>query len=146
MLWVGRRVTAPVDVVWDLLTDTRRWPQWGPTVRGVDVESDRIGPGSCGRVTTVAGLRLPFRVTAFDDDDDPDRSWTWQVAGVPATGHRVEPVEPLTGGISRVSIGVPWPAAPYLLVVWEGLRRLARLAETTATAATPLAEIVGVGR
>ena len=40
---VSRAIDAPPDVVWSLLTDTQRWPEWGPSIVGVE----RIGRASC---------------------------------------------------------------------------------------------------
>ncbi len=118
-------MSAPATAVWDLLVDTERWAAWGPTITDAVVdhggEGSRIGPGATGQVRTVAGLRLGFRVR----DMDPGRRWTWAVAGVPATGHRVEP---LGADCCRVTFEVPVWAAPYLAVCAVALRRIERLA------------------
>jgi hypothetical protein len=88
----------------------------------VDCDPPVIDAASRGKVRTVVGAWLPFSVTAFD----PGRSWSWSVAGVPATGHRIAAGP--EGG-TRVEFDVPWLAAPYLLVLSVGLRRLRRVAE-----------------
>jgi hypothetical protein len=83
-----------------------------------------VGPvalGARGTVTTSVGPTLPFEVTACR----PGTSWSWEVAGVSATDHHVEPLGPQR---CRVAFGVPWPAIPYLLVCRIALRRLERLA------------------
>ena len=102
-------VRAPGAAAWELLTDTRRWTEWGPSISGVECTERFIGPGTIGWVRTVIGLRLPFRITEFE----PGRRWCWAVAGIPATGHRVEPLAP---DRCRVVFEVPLPAAPYLAV------------------------------
>lgn len=122
-LTVAREMQVDPDVAWQLLVDTSRWPEWGPSVTEVDLPGGRIGPGSSGRVRTVPGPRLRFEVTEFTEG----RSWSWRVAGVPATSHRVEPVP----GGCRVTFGVPVAAAPYLVVCREALRRIERLAHQT---------------
>lgn len=115
-------ISAPAARVWRILTDTRQWPTWGPSIRAVDCPDRHIRAGSRGRVRTAGGIWLRFRVTAFV----PGRYWAWRVAGVPATGHRVEP----TGERAcRLSFEVPVPAAPYLLVCRVACRRIAALAE-----------------
>lgn len=124
-LTVSRLVAAPPDVVWDLLVTVDRWPAWGPSVRAVELGTPRIALGSRGVVTTVVGARLPFEVTVFDGG----HRWAWRVANVPATDHRVEAVD----GATRVTFGVPWPAAPYLAVCAAALRRIERLAIGTVT-------------
>ncbi|HET9690524.1 MAG TPA: SRPBCC family protein [Acidimicrobiales bacterium] len=119
----SRHIAADAAAVWALLVDTERWPVWGPTVAAATLDGGGrvIGPGSRGRVRTAVGVALPFEVTDWRDG----RSWAWRVAGVPATAHAVEP---LPDGGCRASIRVPWWAAAYLAVCWEGLRRIDRLA------------------
>ena len=121
---MARQVAAPAPVVWDLLVDTRCWPAWGPTVSGAEVltggDGPRIGPGATGTVRTSLGPTLAFRVLDFE----AGRRWTWAVAGVPATGHRVAP----SPGGCRVTLEVPAWAAPYLVVCRVALRRIEALA------------------
>jgi uncharacterized protein YndB with AHSA1/START domain len=114
----------PVDpaVAWDLLVDPARWPEWGPSVRAVDLPEGRLRAGSTGRVRTAVGFWVPFEVTGFDEG----RSWAWKVAGVPATTHTVEAV----ADGCRVSFGVPTVAAPYALVCRAALARIEDLAVT----------------
>ena len=33
---VSRRIAAPAEDVWALLTDTEKWPAWGPSITGVE--------------------------------------------------------------------------------------------------------------
>ena len=121
-LVVSHEVAAAPDVVWRLLTDTHRWPEWGPSVVGVTSEDRFVQAGTRGHVRSVGGLKLPFQVT-----ECTDHCWTWRVAGVPATGHRIEPLE--TG--CRVAFEVPPLAAPYALVCRRALATVERLAEDT---------------
>lgn len=122
-LWVSADIDGAASASWTLLTDTARWPDWGPTVRAASLDSASIDLGARGTVATVGGLRLPFEITGFE----PGRRWSWHVAGVPATDHLVEPVD---SHRCRVSFGVPWPAAPYLAVCRVALERLADLVAT----------------
>ena len=126
-LEVGRDLASPAAVAWDLLVDTTRWPEWGPTVAGAEItaggEGSRIGPGATGTVRTPVGLSLPFRITELD----PGRRWAWAVGGVGATAHRVEA---LGADRCRVTFEVPRWAPPYLVVCAVALRRLERLAST----------------
>jgi len=116
---ISRWIDAPPDRVWDLFTDTTRWPEWGPTVTAVECETRYIEAGSTGRVRTIGGRWLPFAITRFGD-----RQWTWRIGQVGATGHRVRPTE--SG--CRVGFEVPLWAAPYVLVCWVALGRIESLA------------------
>jgi uncharacterized protein YndB with AHSA1/START domain len=118
---VSREIEAPAERVWALLADPQRWVTWGPSVRGVDASAGWVEPGKRGRVRTPVGLWLPFEITAVD----AGRAWRWRVAGVEATGHRVEP---LGAGRCRAVFVVPGWAFPYGLVCRVALGRLARLA------------------
>jgi hypothetical protein len=114
----------PVEpaAAWRLLTDTRTWPTWGPTIREVTVDGPAgpvIALGTTGSVRTVAGVTLPFHI----DDLDPAGRWTWRVAGVPAIGHRVD-AHP---DGCRVVFEVPVLAAPYSAVCQLALRNIRRL-------------------
>lgn len=123
-LEVSSVVDAPPGAAWEVLTDTNYWPLWGPSVRAVRSPARHVAAGTRGRVQTALGVWLPFEITAC-----ADRRWTWRVAGVPATGHRVEP---LGEARARVVFEVPLWAAPYILVCWLALRRIAALAAGAA--------------
>jgi hypothetical protein len=119
---VARVIDAPADVLWRILIDTREWPRWGPSVRAVEAPTPWIGPGLRGRIQTPIGLWLPFEITHWE----PERAWSWRVAGLDATGHRVEALGPAR---ARVTFEIPRWAPGYRLVCEVALRRIARLAE-----------------
>lgn len=120
-------IPAPAPVVWRLLTDTRAWPRWGPSVRAVETPHRFIQPGDEGRVQTAIGLWLPFRITAHDWE--PGHHWHWTVAGVGATGHRVTPTGPDT---CELAFSVPAWAPFYRPVCAAAIRRIAALATAGA--------------
>lgn len=126
-LEVARRMAAPREDCWELLTDTERWPEWGPSVRAVESPTRFIEPGTRGRVRVPGGLWVPFRVT-----DCADYRWGWRVGRpggtprLPATGHRVDRLE-REGEGCRVVFEVPPTAAPYALVCRRALKRIGRL-------------------
>jgi hypothetical protein len=111
---VSRVIDAPEETVWRLFVDTRRWPEWGPSVAAVECTDRVIREGSTGRVRVArVGLWVPFVVETC-----ADRRWTWRVAGVRATGHRVEPL-----GVNRcrATFEVPLFAAAYVPVCRRAL-------------------------
>jgi hypothetical protein len=116
---VSRELPVPADRAWSLLTDTDRWPEWGPSVRAVECADRHIRVGSTGTVETVLGIGVPFEITACE----PYR-WAWRVARIPATGHRVEP---LGEDRCRVVFEVPLPAAGYVPVCRRALDRIAHV-------------------
>jgi hypothetical protein len=128
---LGIEVAASSDRAWHELTDLSCWPRWGPTVRSarLDDGSGRLSAGASGSVQTALGLWLPFQVEHWRDDA-PLRSWSWRVAGMPATEHSV-----ISHGPSRcrVEMSVPWWAVSYLGVVGLALLRIRRRAEGVAS-------------
>ncbi len=115
-------ILTTASAAWRLLTDTTRWPEWGPSVSRVECAEQYIGLDSTGRVQTVIGLWLPFRITELTDN----QRWCWEVAGIPATGHRVEALGP---DRCRVVFEVPLLAAPYLAVCRLAAQQIRRILE-----------------
>lgn len=106
---------------WDLLVDTERWPEWGPSVTEVDCPLGEIRQGTEGRLRLPGGVWVPFAVTHLQ----PRRRWAWRVFGLPATGHRVDPLD----DGCRVAFEVPPLAAGYVPVCRRALDRIADLLE-----------------
>jgi hypothetical protein len=121
MLSTSAQIHAPAAVAWALLTDTRAWPQWGPSVRAVDVPTRFITAGTRGRVQTAVGVWLSFEITHWEEGSH----WSWTVAGLPATGHLIEATGPDS---CRVSFTIPAWAPFYLPVCRAALRAIGRLA------------------
>jgi hypothetical protein len=119
-------VDASAEAVWELLVDTTRWLEWGPSIVGVQCSGRFIDNGSSGQVKTILGCWLPFVVTQFE----AGRYWSWKVLGIRATGHRVEP---LGDAQCRLVFEVPLCLAPYVLVCSMAVKRIARIAEERRT-------------
>ncbi len=96
-------------------------------MRNVECGDDVIRPGTHGRVRTPIGLWLPFTITAVE----PGRTWHWRVAGLAATGHRLEPVDEHH---TRVAFEVPAWGFPYAIVCRASLRNLDRIANEVPAA------------
>jgi hypothetical protein len=103
-----------------MITDTTKWPQWGPTVKKVDYPERYICKGAAGHVLTALNIWLPFRIIDFE----ANCFWSWKVASVNATGHRIQAV-----GIGSCDLWfeVPIIAAPYALICQMALTRIDRL-------------------
>lgn len=117
---VSRAYRSPCSRIWELLTDTEAWPQWGPSVKAVECEKRFIQKGTEGRVKTAAGFWLNFVITGYEEG----RFWTWRVAGIPATGHRLEPRDE---GYCHLTFQIPLLAYPYKYVCRIALNRIAAL-------------------
>src|SRR4051794_16003895 len=120
MVHLGIDVAAPIDVAWDALVGLDSWPQWGPSVRAalLDDGTRRLSAGAAGAVQTAAGFWLRFEVDEWSESPD-QASWSWRVAGVPATVHRVASLAPSR---CHVEMGLSRWALPYLSVLWIALR------------------------
>jgi uncharacterized protein YndB with AHSA1/START domain len=124
-MWtVSRTIEASADAVWHVLTDLDAWPRWGPTVAGAELDGSGFELGATGRVWTPVGVPLPFVISELD----PGRTWAWNVAGVPATRHGVEP----HGNGCRAWMSAPLWAPAYLPVLAIALRRIDDMATRAA--------------
>lgn len=117
-LEVSEEIDAPAERLWDLLTDTDQWAEWGPLLSSVECDDSQIRTGTTGTLNTSFGVSLPFEVTSC-----VTFRWTWKIAGIGATGHRVEPLN----GHSRVVFEVPLLAGGYAPVCGIALTNLAEV-------------------
>lgn len=123
---LGKFYRASPRVVWDIITDTAKWPCWGPTVKDVQLPERFIHYGSKGRVLTLFGIWAPFVIVKFDDGS----FWSWKVASINATGHRIQSMH----RDCNLWFEVPIIAAPYVLVCQVALNRIQyMLFETTGS-------------
>lgn len=120
----GIRLEAPASTVWNLITDTQTWTHWGPSLKGVDSPERFIRGGLMGRILTPIGIWLPFKIERFD----PGAYWDWRVAGVIATGHRVESRGPFQ---CELTFTVPTWAAGYGMVCRVALSRVKKMIHQT---------------
>ena len=84
-------IVAPVDRVWQVMSDVERWPEWTASVTSVTLLTD--GPFAVG---TRAKIKQPKFPPAFWKviELEPGRSFTWEstAPGFRAVGtHSVEP-------------------------------------------------------
>ena len=117
---VGKMFLTSSHTIWDLITDTTQWPRWGPTVKAVRNTERYICEGSAGQVLTAVGIWLPFFITKFEHES----FWSWKVASIGATGHRVQPRDT---GSTYLWFEVPIIAAPYLAICQVALNRIGKI-------------------
>jgi len=116
-------INSPPQQVWNVLIDTRQWPVWGPSVRAVKSPQQYIDAGLKGRLQTVIGFWVPFEITDFE----PLHFWSWKVAGIPATGHRLEIID---DNRCELIFEMPALALPYALICRQAARRIGGLAQS----------------
>ena len=118
---VRRSISSPIEKVWPILVDTQFWPEWGLSILSVAPSSQIIHSGMRGQVRTIFGFTLNFEITEYEEN----KSWDWDVLGLPITSHRVEAPSP---GKTIVIFDLPYVLFPYAIVCLFALRRIAQLA------------------
>lgn len=121
-IWVSRTLSSRPEHVWNILTDTCRWPQWGPSVTEVESTDRFIRAGTTGRVKTVFHLWLPFTTTSFIEM----QSWGWKIGAFKATGHTVSRTD---DGSCVLTFDMPWWAFLYIPTCWLAIHRIDSIAK-----------------
>jgi hypothetical protein len=135
-------IEAPVDVVWQVLTDVERWPAWNPEVRWVSLQGPvapgaefrwKAGPGTIS--STLGEVDAPHRI-----------AWTGTTLGVGAAhvwrlherdgGTLVQTEEAFTGVVARLLRR--WLHKTLDAALANGLRHLKSEAEARAADAMPV--------
>jgi polyketide cyclase/dehydrase/lipid transport protein len=114
---------AEPAVTWGRYAVIGAWPTWSPQIVGVETAAERIALGVSGRVHVVGGLRLPFAITAHDEQA---RTWSWVVRLGPVAmtlNHEVH-AEPQGSGTVLVMEGPDPVLLGYAPLAWVALRRL----------------------
>ncbi len=118
---ICKEIDASPIIVWDILTDTRLWSTWGPSLLAVDCSERHIKHGSSGRIKTILFFWLPFSIIEFRPMD----YWNWRVGPLRATGHKL-----IQTGDKSCSLCFEmsrW-AVFYLPVCWLALLKIAKIA------------------
>jgi carbon monoxide dehydrogenase subunit G len=107
------RIAAPPSVVWRVMIDVKRWPEWTPSIRSVKPQgAGAFGTGSVALVTPRGRPESPWTVTAFE----PERSFTWETKVGERlwvlAGHVIEPDS--AGARVTLSISTRGRMAPLL--------------------------------
>jgi uncharacterized protein YndB with AHSA1/START domain len=132
-------VTAPPELVWEVLTDFARWPAWNPDVRSMSFEGP-LAPGAMFR--WKAG---PGTIVSTVEEVDPPRYVRWRgrtlsIAAIHewwfeerAGGTHVATEESFSGALARVLRRMLQKQLDTALE--DGLGYLKREAERRAAAA-----------
>jgi uncharacterized protein YndB with AHSA1/START domain len=114
-----RHIDSPTQPVWEVLFDVARWPEWTPTIEGVErLDHGRFGVGSRARVRQP---RLPRAVWEVSEVVD-GRSFTWEAKGPGMKTIARHEVLPDAGG-SQVTLSIEQtgPMGAVAAVLWRRL-------------------------
>ena len=117
MITATQSSSAPLDRLWSVMSDVRRWPDWLPTVDAV-TPHEPSRPDEVGATYTVEQPGLPradWTITAIEDG----RSFTWESAqpGIRTVG--THELHPGPDGTTTIDLAIDWtgPLAPLLRLV-----------------------------
>jgi uncharacterized protein YndB with AHSA1/START domain len=115
-------IDAPPEVVWAVLTDVERWPEWTKSMQHVEfVEGAGLKQGTKVRIKQP---RLPVMVWEVVDVE-PRRVFTWQATsgGMASVGdHRLSVASP-NRTTAEFGIGQSGALAPIIGLFTAGLTR-----------------------
>lgn len=113
-------IQAPPAVVWQIITDVERWPEWTPTVTSIQRLDD--GPLDVGSSVRIRQPKLRPAVWHVKELDSVNRSFTWVThgPGVRVTAHHwVESIEP--GSRATLSLEFAGFLGPLVARMTRGL-------------------------
>jgi len=103
MVEVIVEIAAHPDVVWGVMVDVEKWPEWTASMTRVELLEDRpFGKGSRARIKQPKLPAATWRVTDFE----AGKSFTWESNSPGATMVAAHKVEPRDGGGSLVILAV----------------------------------------
>jgi uncharacterized membrane protein len=109
-----RRVDAPVERVWAVMSDLERWPEWTASMTRLErLDSGALATGSRVRVKQPKLATAVMTITAWDAERGFD--WVTSSPGVTALArHTIEP----DGDRTRVTLSVEFSGWLAGLIVW----------------------------
>ena len=95
-------IAAPTDIVWSVMSDLARWPEWTGTVKSLQwVERDLLAEGAKARVAIDGAPTGVWTISEVDEG----QSFTWEnhARGVHSVAGHV--IQPQAGG-SHVTLWI----------------------------------------
>lgn len=119
--------TARPGVVWELISDATRYPQWGPwSAAGYQRQGDTSprGPGAVQwlRSARRAYLRYPTSIEKILEADEGRRLVYTVIGGIPVRNYRGEVILTPEGEGTRIRWTATWDSTLAGRLVWRGLR------------------------
>lgn len=115
---VVRDVRQPRHVVWQLLTDFEKWPQWTPTMTSVK----RVSGENLGAKFDVKQPKLPAAQLTIVEWTE-GKSFTWSSLKRLANMNAHHTLDEIEGSVTRVSLSVEM-TGPLAGIVWSLWGRL----------------------
>lgn len=110
-------VDAPPELVFEILSEVERWPEWTPTVAQVERLDQAGAPLALGSRLRIVQPRVPpaeWTVAAME----PGRGFRLVSRSPGATVEADHRAEPLEGGRSRVTLSVTFAGLLGRVVGW----------------------------
>lgn len=114
---ITTEVGAPPEVVFAVLTEVERWPEWTPTVTKVERLDDAGAPLALGGRLRIVQPKVPpaeWTVTALE----PGRGFRLVSRSPGATVEANHWAEPAEGGRSRVTLSVTFGGFLGRVIGW----------------------------
>ena len=114
---ITTEIDAPPDVVFAVMTDIERWPEWTPTVTRVERLGDAGAPLTLGSRLRIVQPKVPpaeWTVTALE----PGRGFRIVARSPGATVEANHWAEPTGAGHSRVTLSVTFAGFLGRVIGW----------------------------
>jgi hypothetical protein len=107
--WTERQeIAAPAGLVWRVVADIESWPEWTPTMSGVErLAGSGLVPGASFRIRRPNLPEAIWRVVAVD----AGRSFRWQCRSRDALAEADHRIAPL-GELAEVELAIRFSGVP----------------------------------
>jgi carbon monoxide dehydrogenase subunit G len=134
---IEAEVDAPPAVLWAVLTDLRRWPDWIPSIRSIELLDAPFGPSARVRITQPKLRPTVYTVSTFE----PDSAFDWVATTPGVTTRATHDVTPLDGGRrSGLTLGIEQHGALAPIVKLMAGRLIRRYVQLETTGLKAAAE------